>query len=98
MFECVASRAAAWDCPISLHASLQGLRSNPSGEACLATIKIWEDARLGNHLCENERRVLRNAAPGDARYGPCFEQRRIYNDSQEARNLTPSQPRILADC
>lgn len=97
VFEYVASRAAAWDCPISLHASLEDFRSNPRAADCLAAIKMWEDARLGDHLSENECRLLRNVAPEDAHYVPCFEQRRIYNASQEARNLTPSQRRILAD-
>lgn len=97
MFEYVASRGAAWDCPISLHASLDDLRSNPRAVDCLAAIKIWEDARLGNHLSENECRLMCNVAPEDAHYVPCFEQRQIYNASQEARNLTPSQRRILAD-
>lgn len=97
VFEYVASRAAAWDCPISLHASLEDLRSNPRGEDCLAALKIWEDARLSDHLSENQCRLLRNVTPADAHYVPCFEQRRIYSDSKEARDLTPSQRRILAD-
>ncbi len=97
VFEYVASRAAAWDCPISLHASLEELRSNPRAEDCLAAIKIWEDARVGHHLSDEDRRALRNVAPEDACYVPCFEQRAIYQNYRENRNLTESQRRILAD-
>ncbi len=80
VFEYVASRAAAWDCPIALHASLEELQSNPRAEDCLAAIKIWEDARVGNHLSDEDRRRLRNVAPEDAHYVPCFEQRGIYEN------------------
>lgn len=97
VFEYVASRAAAWDCPIALHAGLEEFQSNPRAEDCLAAIKIWEDARVGNHLSDEDRRRLRNVAPEDARYVPCFEQREIYENCRENRNLTESQRRILAD-
>lgn len=97
VFEYVASRAAAWDCPIALHASLEELRSNPRAEDCLAAIKIWEDARVGNHLSDDDRRLLRNVAPEDARYVPCYEQRGIYENCRANRNLTEAQGRILAD-
>ena len=95
--EYVASRAAAWDCPIALHATLAELQSNPRAEDCLAAIKTWEDARVGNHLSDEDRRVLRNVAPEDARYVPCFEQRQILQNILDNRDLTPSQRRILAD-
>ena len=97
VFEYVASRAAAWDCPIALHASLEELQSNPRAEDCLAAIKTWEDARVGNHLSDEDRRRLRNVAPEDAHYVPCFEQRGIYENFRENRNLTQTQRRILAD-
>jgi hypothetical protein len=97
VFEYVAGRAAAWDCPIALHASLQEFQSNPRAADCLAAIKTWEDARVGNHLSDDDRRRLRNVAPEDARYVPCFDQRGIYENWRENRNLTESQRRILAD-
>lgn len=97
VYEYVASRAAAWDCPIALHASLEELASNPRAEDCLAAIKIWEDARVGNHLSDADRRLLRNVAPEDAGYVPCFVQRPVYENCRENRNLTESQRRILAD-
>ena len=97
VFEYVASRAAAWDCPVALHASLEELRSNPRAEDCLAAIRIWEDARLGNHLSEADRVRLRNVAPADARYVPCFQQRAIFDRVQKGNELTPVERRILAD-
>lgn len=97
IYEYVVSRAAAWDCPLSLHAALEDFRTNPRAEDCLAVIKTWEDARLGNHLSDADRRLLRNVAPQDAHYVSCFEQRGIYQNSRDKRNLTASQQRILAD-
>lgn len=97
VYEYVASRAAAWDCPISLHVSLEDFQSNPRTEDCLAAIKIWEDARLGNHLSEADRRALRNVSPQDAHYVSCYQQRIIYQNSRDPKNLTDVQRRILAD-
>ena len=97
IYEYIASRAAAWDCPISLNASLKDFQSNPRAEDCLAAIRIWEDARLGNRLSDDQRRLLCNVAPEDARYVSCFEQRDIYQNWRDNRNLDESQRRILAD-
>jgi hypothetical protein len=74
-YEYIASRAAAWDCPISLHAAVEDFRSNSRAEDCLAAMRIWEDARLGNHLTDANRRLLRNVAQADACYVSCYEQR-----------------------
>lgn len=97
IYEYIASRAAAWDCPISLNASLEDFQSNPRADDCLAAIKIWEDARLGDHLSDDQHRLLCNVAPEDARYVSCFEQRAIYQNCRDNRNLDESQRRILAD-
>ncbi len=97
VFEYVASRAAAWDCPLSIHGTLPEFESNPRAEDCLSAIKTWEDARLSDQLSDADRRLLRNVAPEDARYVPCFEQRQIYENIRNDRDLTPSQRRILAD-
>ncbi len=97
IYEYIASRAAAWDCPLSLNATLEDFKTNPRAEDCLAAIKIWEDARLGSHLSEADRRILRNVAPEDAHYVSCFEQRTNYENSRTRQNLTASQQRILAD-
>lgn len=97
VFEYVASRAAAWDCPIAIHAGIEELRSNPRAEDCMEAVKTWEEARLGNHLSDEDRRRLRNVAPQDAHYVSCYEQREIYDNYRAQENLTQSQERILAD-
>lgn len=95
VWEYVASRAAAWDCPISLKASPADVTSNPRWEDCLETIRIWEDARLGNQLTEAQRKSLQNVQPEDAHYVPCFDQRGIWENIAASENLTPTQLRIL---
>ena len=97
VFEYVASRAAAWDCPLSIHAKLDDLQSNPRAEDCLAAIKTWEDARVGDRLGDVDRCRLQNVKPGDAHYVSCYQQREIYTNSRNNENLTDSQRRILAD-
>ena len=97
VYEYVASRAAAWDCPLSLHVRLRDLETNPRGEDCLAVFKTWEDARLGNHLSPGQREQLKNVSPPDAHYVPCFEQRKMLERVLKDRDLTPAQRRILAD-
>ena len=98
IYEYVASRAAAWDCPLSLHAALEDFRTNPRAEDCLAVIKTWEDARLGNHL--SRRRppsAAQRHATGCALRFLLPNSAGIYQNSRDKRNLTASQQRILAD-
>jgi hypothetical protein len=97
VFEYVASRAAAWDCPLSLHARLNELESNPRAQDCLAAVKTWEDARVSDRLSDDDRRRLQNVRPEDAHYVPCFDQRETYQKIRENRNLTDWQRRVLAD-
>ncbi|MHB8901644.1 MAG: hypothetical protein ACYC6Y_23060, partial [Thermoguttaceae bacterium] len=52
VWEYVASRAAAWDCPLSLHVALPEVSSNPRWQDCLDVIRVWEDARLGRCLAD----------------------------------------------
>ncbi len=97
VWEYIASRAAAWDCPLSLKLAPSEVVSNPRGEDCLDAIRIWEDARLGNHLTDSQRDMLRNVRPEDAHYVPCFDQRAVWEEVVAGRGLTPVQQRILAD-
>lgn len=97
VWEYVISRAAAWDCPISLKAEPSRLASNPRWEDCLDAIRTWEDARLENHLSDTQREMLRNVRPEDAHYVPCYDQRGIWENIRANRGLTPVQQRILAD-
>ncbi|MDZ7619614.1 MAG: hypothetical protein U1E05_21655, partial [Patescibacteria group bacterium] len=97
VWEYVASRAAAWDCPISLHVSLADAESNPRAHDCLDAIRVWEGARLGNHLTDAQRQLLRIVRPEDAHYVPCFDQRGIWENIQANQGLTETQQRILAN-
>lgn len=97
VWEYVVSRAAAWDCPISLKLSLPEIRTNPRWEDCLDVIRIWEDARLDNHFSDSQRQSLRNVCEEDAHYVPCFDQRGIWENIRTNQGLTPIQRRILAN-
>ncbi len=97
VWEYVASRAAAWDCPLSLKVSLDEIASNPRRDDCFDVLRAWEDARLGNVLTDEQRAMLRNVPPEHARYVPCYEQRETWNRIRTGRNLTGAQRRILAD-
>jgi len=97
VFEYVISRAAAWDCPISLRVSLKDIAANPRRDDCFDVLKTWEDARIENRLTQKERNTLKNVAPEHARYVPCYEQRQIWTNCSTGRNLTDAQRAILAD-
>ena len=95
VWEYVASRAAAWDCPISLRVGLEDIASNPRAEDCLAAMKIWEDARLANQLTDAQRNMLKPISPEHAQYVPCFQQRDTWNHFLTG-NLNPMQQQIVA--
>lgn len=97
VWEYVLSRAAAWDCPISLKVSLEDIASNPHREDCFDVIKTWEDARLESHLTDAHRDMLKNITAEQARYVPCFEQRGIWNNFLANRDLTEAQRAALAN-
>ncbi|MGI6416657.1 MAG: hypothetical protein ACOX1P_13380 [Thermoguttaceae bacterium] len=97
VFEYVASRAAAWDCPLSLHAGLQELHANPRADDCLDAIKTWEDARLSGQWPIEGHEQLKNVAPADAHYVPCYRQREVFKNILANQGLTDAQRRILKD-
>lgn len=97
VWEYVASRAAAWDCPISLKVTLDEIASNPRREDCFDAIRTWEDARLGDHLSSTQRESLKNVPPELARYVPCYDQRGIWENCRTGRNLTEAQRKVLAN-
>lgn len=59
VLEYITSRAAGWDCPISLTVRLTGLKSHPRAGDCFDMLKLWEDARIGGRIGEGHRRMLR---------------------------------------
>lgn len=58
--EFVASRAAAWDAPLSLEGNLAALAAHPRTPDNLEVIRRWEDARLAGTLTGEEKTALRS--------------------------------------
>src|SRR5699024_10403672 len=48
MLEYATSRAAAWDCPISLQANLQKFEDHPRTPDNLEILRRWEEIRINN--------------------------------------------------
>jgi hypothetical protein len=62
MIEYATSRAAAWDCPISLVGDLPQLEAHPRTPDNLAVIARWEDVRARGWLTASQKLELRNLA------------------------------------
>jgi hypothetical protein len=60
MLEYITSRAAAWDCPISLDGDLDQFRAHPRTPDNLEVIKRWEDVRTQAWLTRTQKEALRN--------------------------------------
>jgi hypothetical protein len=60
MLEYATSRAAAWDCPISLDASLTEFQAHPRTPDNLEVIRRWEDVRARAWLTPRQKTALRN--------------------------------------
>jgi len=59
-FEFGTSRAAAWDCPITMQAHRDIFVSNPRTKDNLEVMRRWEDARAEGLLTEEMKLQLRN--------------------------------------
>ena len=61
MYEYVASKAAAWNCPLSLAGGFypRALK-HPRLHDLLAVLKRWEDAKLGGRLSAAQREMLKD--------------------------------------
>lgn len=62
MLEYVCSRAAAWDCPVSLTGDLDQLQAHPRTTDNLEAIRRWEEARLSNFFSEKQKQAMRDPA------------------------------------
>ncbi len=60
MLEYVTSRAAAWDCPVSIHADLQKFDSHPRTADNFEVLRRWEEVRVRNWLTEEQKQMLKN--------------------------------------
>ena len=60
MLEFVTSRAAAWDCPVSIHANLNAFDAHPRTADNLEVFRRWEEVRVQNWLTEEQKKMLQN--------------------------------------
>lgn len=60
MFEYVCSKAAAWDCPVSLEAKTDQFKAHPRTADNLEVFRRWEDARLSNYFSEEQKEAMKD--------------------------------------
>ena len=96
VLEYVVSRAAGWDCPISVAAALKGLQGNPRDEDCQQVLQIWENARRSGRLTESQRRELRNVEPDEGEFVNTHGAYRVWDAYARDRTATAGQRKILA--
>lgn len=60
MFEYGTSRAAAWDCPVTMMENVNAFKSHPRTDDILEVMKRWEDVRTKNWLTYEQKLALRN--------------------------------------
>jgi hypothetical protein len=60
MLEYVTSRAAAWDCPVSIHANLKRFDTHHRTPDNLEVLRRWEEVRAENWLTEEQKQMLQN--------------------------------------
>ncbi len=60
MLEYVTSRAAAWDCPVSMHANLWAFDSHPRTPDNMEVLRRWEEVRAKNWLTGKQKQMLKN--------------------------------------
>lgn len=60
MLEYVTSRAAAWDCPVSLVGHLDVLHAHPRTADNLEVLRRWEEVRVQGWLTRQQKMALRN--------------------------------------
>ena len=62
MFEYGTSRAAAWDCPVTLMENIKAFKDHPRTEDIFEVLRRWEDVRAKKWLTEEHKLQLRNLA------------------------------------
>lgn len=60
ILEFATSRAAAWDCPVSLQSHLQRLNDHPRTADNLEVIRRWERARTNHWLSADQKEMLKD--------------------------------------
>ncbi len=62
MYEYGTSRAAAWDCPVTIQTNIPAFRSHPRTGDILEVMHRWEDVRAKNWLTDEQKEMLRDLA------------------------------------
>jgi len=58
--EFVTSKAAAWDCPVSIHANPASLENHPRTADNFEVFRRWEEVRAKKWLTEEQKKMLRD--------------------------------------
>jgi hypothetical protein len=94
MLEYVTSRAAAWDCPVSLVGDLEALQAHPRTADNLEVLRRWENVRIQGWLTNDQKAQLRNLHQehilllderGQFELAPCEEITRVAGTDQPGR-------------
>ncbi|MBE5868512.1 MAG: hypothetical protein E7293_06080 [Lachnospiraceae bacterium] len=59
MFEYGTSRAAAWDCPVTIQMKLEAFKDNPRTDDILEVMRRWEDVRRKDWLTLEQKNMLK---------------------------------------
>ncbi len=60
MWEFVTSRAAAWDCPVSIQSNIQRFKDHPRTADNLEVMRRWEEVRVRNWLTDAQKEQLQD--------------------------------------
>lgn len=60
MLEYVTSRAAAWDCPVSIQSNIQKFDTHPRTPDNLEVLRRWEEVRATGWLKDEQKQMLKN--------------------------------------
>jgi hypothetical protein len=60
MLEFVTSRAAAWDCPISIQSNLELFAAHPRTPDNMEVFRRWEEVRARHWLTEEQKEMLKD--------------------------------------
>lgn len=97
MLEYVTSRAAAWDCPISIQSSLERFDAHPRTPDNLEVLRRWEEVRAKDWLTQEQKEMLRDQEQEhilllndqkEFELVPYAQIKNVANDSREVRAFT----------
>lgn len=60
IYEFGTSRAAAWDCPVTMQCNLKNFKANPRTEDNFEVLRRWEDVRAKRWLTPEQKEELKN--------------------------------------